>query len=237
MTFADSVQLMGNADFVNRVQAALLVQATEVKGETIRYNADRSFNMVDSKRQGFADQVLQNPSQIAYRAASLVAVDDTVIASYSNGDHSTIDDAEIVAALATLWDDLSGVRSEDVFDPSPDELANNVGFQRRVYQVCAQLANGVIASAPYSGNDPALLAAEKVKRLFAVRFQAGKYLAPPFPLNFAANVVAGSTIAALTDFNDITDAMISARLQELVGMFVKGQTELEALGVDTGLLQ
>lgn len=232
--FIDSARLAASADFSQRLQGAILAYALSVKTESVSINADGSHNQVESKRHNLADQVLSNPSQQAFRFASLVSIDNQVSDAYA-GDQSTVSDVLISATVDAAWNSMAGVRSEDSFTPTRSELAMNPGFQRRVYQVCSDLANGVVASAPDTSTE-ATISQEKVKRLFAVRFQAGKYLSPQFQTNFATNVLSGSTIAALPDYNAITDAMIASRLTELVALFVKGQLELTALGVDSGLL-
>ena len=236
--FVSSGRLASNAEFSQRVQGAIVAYAQDVRSEPIAKNADGSLDQVGVKRHSLAEQVLSDPSRYAVRFAAALSVDPSVSSAFETTEsQAEVSDALISATVSDEWDATAGVRPDDTFSPTRDELASNPGFQRRVYQICSDLANTVVAASPYSGSDQALVDAEKIKRLFAVRFQAGKYVMQPYPLNFTTNVLSGSAIAGLENLNDITDEMIAARLAELVSLFVKGQLELTALGVDSGLLQ
>jgi hypothetical protein len=244
--------------FQARVIKALVAAAIDVKAEDPVYDTSGvpiggvRISSRTSKRANLANSILADPKALAARTSSLVAAQPGISSLLEPVDveddantGSTLDDAvsynDIAFTVNSLYDNLAGVDPwESTTSPSGASLAagyaGDPAFQARVYQLGAQIANEIlVATPPAADADAAVKAVDTIKRLFAIKYQAGRYIGNEYRLNYAVNVLADPGLATKAP-EDITDAEIKARLLQLTTIFATSMAGFKAAGVDTGLL-
>jgi hypothetical protein len=155
--------------------------------------------------------------------------------SETAGAVSAITDTSIDTAVASVYNAVTGLKTE-TGAALTSSFARDYAFQNRVYQIGAGLANSIlVATPPASDADAATKAIDGIKRIFALKYQAGRYGSQTHKENYAVNVLADPTLATKTP-DQITDAEILTRLAALVTIFANSMAAFKAAGVDTGLL-
>jgi hypothetical protein len=257
------VRRLAAADgFQSKVNKALVAAATDVKGEPAVFttvNGSVGVSTYSQKRGGLASRILADVAEITPRISGLIAAQPGISASLDavdGEDNASLPDLlsdavpynDVAFTVNALFNDIAGVDSWDGSE-SPRGASLTAGyasdsvFQDRVYQIGAGLANSLLVAARPAVVDPAnptpqeqaALAVDGVKRVFALKYQAGRYISPTHKLNYAVNVLASPTLSDLTP-EEITDSQILTRLAELVEIFAQAMAAFQAAGIDTGLL-
>jgi hypothetical protein len=215
-----AAQVEGSSAFQEEVIAAALSHAALVRSVAL------SGSRADATRASLADAILGDKLQALSRFGRIVAL--AVVQA-----DGTYDIADIATSIASTWDQTAGVPTQ-VGALALSAQALSPDFQQRVYVVGARLANDILLSAPPASDASAgVKAVDGIKRVFALKYQAGRFIAPQYQLNYAVNVLA---LLTPEEAADITDAQIYTRLAELTGLFATTQAALTAAGVNTGLL-
>lgn len=253
-------RLAANDGFQAKVAKALITAATDVKGEDAVLNVRGGVGLsggaqvsdYSRKRAALASQILSDVSTLIGRVSGLVAIQPGISSQLDAVDGEDdaalgdkLDDAvsynDVAFTVNTLFNDLAGVDSWDATEAPTGAVltaahASDPVFQDRVYQIGASLANSLLVAAPPAADaSDAVKAIDGVKRIFALKYQAGRYIGPAYKLNYAVNVLADPDLAGKTP-EEITDTEILTRLAELVEIFAQSMAAFKAAGVDTGLL-
>ena len=215
-----AAELEGNSDFQQELIAAILEVASDVRSVAL------SGSRTDLARAGFADLMTSDKTLALSRFGRVVAL---AIVDETGG----FVPADVKPAVEAVWDTLAGIPNVTGALAIAGQ-AQSYDFQQRVYVIGARLASDILNSSPPAADAPASVKAiDGIKRVFAIRFQAGRFTGPQHQLNYAVNVLAPLTPAEAAA---ITDEDIYNRLSELTSLFAANQAALSAAGVNTGLL-
>lgn len=211
-----AAQVEGSPEFQNAVLSAVVRKAESVRG------TDLTGSQSGKVRAALADLVLADKSQAITRFSRSVA-----LGVVSDDGAYTVEN--VYSKVDELWDTVAGVPSVSGA-LAISSLAQSQDFQQRVYVIGAQVANDILVAPPAVEN----VQVNTVKRVFALKYQAGKFIGPQHQYNYAVNVLAALPDGISPD--DITDEQIKQRLVALTDLFAETQVALTSAGVNTGLL-
>jgi hypothetical protein len=216
-----AAELEGSNDFQQVLISAVLDKASTV------LSTPPSGSRADAARLALANQVVADKLAVLAKFGRIVALECVQ-------EDGTFNEAAVVSVVNNSFDKVAGVQAQEGA-LALSNLAQSAEFQQRVYMIGATLANDILKSAPPAADASAAeKAVDAVKRVFAIRYQAGRFIVGPNQFNYAVNVLAG--LPEEVDAFSITDDQIRDRLTELTNLFAQTQVALTAAGVTTGLL-
>jgi hypothetical protein len=224
-TYEKVGRVVADGSFIARVSAAVAAKA--VTEGSVGANPERFLLPVANSLSGAFDaQITTDDEDGAETSAAIAAIEDSALDT----------------AVGAVWDKVQGVPALSGAALT-STFARDSEFQNRVYQIGAGLANSILVAAPPTVVDPqnltdaetAAKAVDGIKRIFALKYQAGRYGTPAHKENYAVNVLADPVLATKTP-DEITDEEILTRLTTLVAIFANSMAAFQAAGVATGLL-
>jgi hypothetical protein len=224
-TYEKVGRVVADGSFIARVSAA--VAAKSITEGMVGSDSNRFLLPVASALSASIDAAITTDDEDGAETAAAVAA---------------LTDSDIDTAVASVYNTVNGIKTETGATLT-STFARNSEFQNRVYQIGAGLANSILVAARPTvadaqnptAQEQAALAIDGVKRVFALKYQAGRYGSFVHKENYAVNVLADPDLSTKTP-DEITDEEILARLAELVTIFAQSLAAFQAAGIDTGLL-
>jgi hypothetical protein len=224
-TYEKVGRVVADGSFITRVTASVTAKAVAEGNPSV--DALRFLHPVANALSGDFDAAITTDDEDGAETAAAIAA---------------LSDADIDTAVAGVYNTVAGIKTE-TGAALTSTFARDYLFQNRVYQIGAGLANSILVTAPPTVADPdnptaqetAAKAIDGIKRIFALKYQAGRYGTPAHKENYAVNVLADPDLAVKTP-DEITDEEILTRLTELVAIFANSMAAFKAAGIDTGLL-
>lgn len=217
-TYEKVGRVVADGSFITRVTASVTAKAVEAGSPGV--DAPRFLHPVANALSSNFDAGITTDDEEGTETAAAIAA---------------LTDADIDTAVASVYNTVTGTKTE-TGAALTSSFARDYAFQNRVYQIGAGLANSIlVATPPAADADAAVKAVDGIKRIFALKYQAGRYGTTTHKENYAVNVLADPDLSVKTP-DEITDEEILARLDELVAIFAQSLAAFQAAGVDTGLL-
>jgi hypothetical protein len=210
-SYEKASRVVSDGRFINRVRASVVAEAVKT-GQSVLSRSDLTPAFAWAVAVGLID---------VYAESIVDGTEDQIYSSVESS-VASITDEQIDLLVVSSWNTVLGIQSVEALSNQEElsRLSSDTQFQNRVYQIIAAKASGILAQEPVVAGQPGY-DANRIKRGFAMRLQAGLYLTPEFKQNFAINV-----LGAIGSVNAVTDESLSEAIDELLGLFIQSRLEL-----------